>query len=74
MDKILWVPGIGIATIAAAAGLCVIKGNVVTVMIGLFVTHVTEDTGFIRLAGPTDPYNVVAFEWKLSETTRNSRS
>ena len=57
------IPSIRVAAIAAAAGLSVVKGHVVSVVVRLRKASVTENAGFVGLAGAADPDNVVLFEF-----------
>jgi hypothetical protein len=46
-----------------------VKGDIMTFMIGMGVTFMTQHAGFIRLASPTNPNDVIPTKGMLTYTT-----
>jgi hypothetical protein len=70
--KTVGVPSIRISAIATTTGLSVIKSNVVTFMIRLGKTVVTENASFVGLTGPADPDDIVFPKRMLTDLARKT--
>jgi hypothetical protein len=64
------IPRIGIAAVATSSSLGVVKGHVVSLVVGTRIAGMTKDAGFIGLACAADPNNVILLEWILAHTAR----